>query len=1060
MISVRIPNEIRKYKEKIALGMTARQLISTCVALAICAPLAIFGGKVWGDDLNSWLVLIVGLPILGFGWFKINELPFEKFMALAIRYYFLVPNKRKTKNENFFHYCQREVKKQERQEKEKIKKKVREQAALEKTFLLMEAEQKGELDTFNVDDVELVTVKNYKMNNDNNKDKKNKKEKKQKVDKVIVEGEALKKKMAENPEYLPTKKENALLKKYNARLLQLRKKEVENGKKKVNKEIQKKKKRKTAKTNLPKTVAQTIGYIADFEEGLFQISENKYSKSFKMSDINFAVAKEEEQVAIFCKYGEFLNYFPEDMNVQITVFNRVVSVEEKEKDILYRMQGDKYDFHRKEFNEILRKQMGAGKNDIRQDKYVTVTLEADNPVEALIRFHKVEAEVIANLHKIGCQAEVMSTDERLHVLHDFFRRNNLGEFKINYDWVKKQGLSSKDYIAPQSFVFKDKYFKIDDVYCQAVFLTNLPASLQDEFFCELADNDFPVITSMNVRPIAQDKALRLIKKQITGMEANIIEAQKKAIKNGYSPDIISHDLTQNYSQGVEMLDDCTNKNQKVFLTTATLIISGNSREELANNVKTVAGTASKYTCQLQPLIFQQEEALNQTLPLGHNTLQVDRALTTESTAIFMPFEACEVFDKGGMYHGLNQITRNVILIDRKKMKTPSGFCVGSSGSGKSFACKLQLQNVLLNDSNSCALIIDPENEYGDFARAYGGEVINISSGSNTHINPLDMELGYSSDENDNNSNPLELKSEYILSIVECMLSVNGSKTGITPQQKSIVDRCITRAYAEYIAHNYDKAYTPTLEDLQKEFDKEAESGDADALAIAKGCEYYTRGGGKMFSHKTNVDYNSRCVVFNVRDLGTQLKQIALLITLDFVWNKMIANKEKGIWTYCFIDEIHTLFNNEFAANYIKQLYKRGRKYGLIITGITQNVEDLLRSECARGMIGNSDYLLILNQNQTDLELLAGLLKISESQMSYVARADNGSGLIFAEKVIVPFQNIFPKDNFLYELISTKFGEQSSENGLTVEQLVESYKRRRKVNEESESGSEKESLIAV
>lgn len=471
-----------------------------------------------------------------------------------------------------------------------------------------------------------------------------------------------------------------------------------------------------------------------------------------------------------------------------------------------------------------------------------------------------------------------------------------------------------------------------------------------------------------------------------------------------------------------------------------MMVNGKNLDELEEHCKAITSKARKFTCQLQRFDWQQEDAFKLTVPVGMlpKHLSVERALTTESTSIFIPFASQELFQAGGFYYGLNQISRNLILCNRTAMKTPSGFILGSSGSGKSFATKREILNVLLNDDKTSVLVIDPENEYGDFARAFGGTVIGISADSDNYINPLDMSLDYGLDENDDSNTDisnkkakaLQKKSDYLMSIIECMITVgNSNESIITPQQKTIVDRCVRKCYKEYLQHNFDESYLPTLLSLQDMLDEEKGNSE-DARQMAEGVEYYTKGSMNIFSHKTNVAYNNRFVVFNVRDLGSQLKQIALLIVLDFIWNRMITNFQSGIRTYCYVDEIHVLFHNEYSARFLQQLYKRGRKYGLVITGITQNMEDLLRSDMARGMIGNSDFIMMLNQAPEDLKILAPMLHISDAQMSYVSRADAGSGLLFAENTIVPFIDRFPNDSYLYKLMSTRFGENDS-----VEEIV-------------------------
>lgn len=1055
MITVRIPKEIRAYKEKLAFGLTARQMIATVIAIVICVPTYLYGRKFLSDDVVSWIIIAIALPCAGIGFVKKNGMPFEKYVWTIIKQQVLYPQKTNFKTDNFFRTAQNQAYKEDMAKvNPKKMKKYKQQATLERAFLIEEMEKKGgDLDMENLDD-NLLTVRkpqnNNKKKNDKNKKKKEKTVKKSKAQKVY---EDVEQKKQENPNYIPTKREGRMLLAYAKEVEKKRIAEIKKGEKDIAKKNNNMKKRRNAKSFIPKSTQDDLPYIADFDEGLFEVEPNKYSKCYLIKDINYLTAKEDEAVAIFCKWGEFLNYFSEEMNIAVVIDNRVVSINEQEQKVFYKLTGDDYDMHRKEFNKILKRQLVAGNNDIQQNKYVTVTIDADSPYEALLRFHKIDAEVINNLRKIGSDGTIMSTDERLSMLHDKMRKGREGEFKVDYNFLKEQGVSSKDYVAPSSFWFKQKdYFMIEDTYYRCMYINNLPASLSDEFINDLTDCEFPVITTLNIQPVAQDKALRIVKKQLTGMEANKIEAEKKAVRAGYSPETISHELKQSLNQGEELLDDMINKNQKMFFVTIMVMASGNSLDELNENSKILTSKARKYTCQLQVFDNQQRDAFKVILPMGvtpNNKLYVERTLTTESTSIFVPFASQELFQTGGFYYGLNQISRNLILCNRTKMKTPSGFILGSSGSGKSFACKREMLSVLLSDSKTGLLVIDPENEYGDFAKAFGGAVLSLSASSETYINPLDMDENYGLDDNDDpidtplpkkKEKALQKKTEYLMSIIQCMLADEDNRTTVTPQQKSIIDRAIRRTYEDYLEHDFDVEYIPTLINLQDELDKEKKTEDG--RLIAEAVEYYTRGSMNLFSHKSNIDFSNRFVVFNIRDLGKELKQISLLIVLDFIWNRMIANCQSKIRTYCYVDEIHVLFQNTFSERYLQQLYKRGRKYGLVITGITQDVEDLLKSDMARGMISNSDFIMMLNQNGDNLKLLAKMLNISEAQTSYVSRADAGSGLLFAEKTIVPFVDQFPTNSYLYTLMSTKFGEDSdSDIEDFIKQLLAEQKKR-------------------
>lgn len=1041
MIAVRIPEEIKKYKEKIMFGLNARQLICTILTLAICVPLYIFGKKYLSDDTLSWIIILIAMPTLAVGFLKFNGMPMEKFAIAFSKYSVLYPMKRKYVAENAFRYWQNQAIKEDSPKSGSERRKADDmalEASLERAVLIEEAEERGEND-FDAQKADLITVitisnngkspKNDKTPNDKNKKSEPVEKKKSRLQ---IEAEAIEEKIKKNPHYVPTNKENKIRTQWNLQVEKQRKQAVANKKKVVNKKNNELKKRRTAKTTIPKSTQQTIPYIADYEEGVFEVKPNKYSKVYSLRDVNYKTGRETEQEQMFCKYGEFLNYFSDDMNVAICIDNRIVSIQQQENQIFYAMTGDENDVHRVEYNNIMRRQIMAGRNDIQVEKFVTVTIDAPTPIEALLRFHKIDAEVIANLRRIGADAKVLSTEDRLSYYHDKYRKGRESEFNVDFDFLKSQGLSSKDYIAPTSIEFNKKYFTIEDNYYRVMHLTNLPASLSDEFLYDLCDNDFPVTTTLNIQPVAQDKGLRIVRKQLTGIEKDKIDAEKRAIKAGYSPETIQHSIKDAHAQAEALYDDMLNKNQKMFFVTITCMVQGDTLEELNENCKIVEGKARKITSQLLPLTYQQEEGYKITLPFGYTPqdICVERTLTTESTAIFMPFANQELFQIGGYYYGLNQISHNLVVVDRLRMKTPSGFVLGTSGSGKSFATKREILNVLLHDNVTGILIIDPENEYGDFCRAFGGTVLKISADSTVHINPMDMTEDYGLDEDDGDDTPMSAKkdkamkkkSDYIMSIVERMISVggNGDTTTITPTQKTIVDRCVYRCYKDFLDHDFDPSYTPTLIDLQNELDKEKDSPEG--RTVAEGVEYYTKGSMNVFAHKTNIDVENRLVVFNVRDLGDQLRQIALIIVFDFIWNRMIENKNRGVRTYCYCDEIHVMFQSYYSANFLKQLYKRGRKYGLCITGLTQNVEDLLKSEQARGMIGNSDFIMMLNQNSEDLKLLAGMLNISEAQMGFVTGADAGSGLLFAEKIVVPFVDRFPSDSYLYRLMSTRFGE--------------------------------------
>lgn len=1042
-ISVRVPDEVRKYKEQLVFGLTARQLICTVLALVICVPLFIFGKKILPEDVIAWAVILVALPLLAIGYINIQGLPMEKYAVAWFKFEWLFPRKRKYAIDNVYRDIQDRAIREEMPKSNKERKLLEKQRLAEnaeRIFLMYEAEQNGVKD-FDPNAEELLTVRkkgggsNNKGKGDNNK----KDEKKKKKTTTQIKAEEIQKKLDENPEYVPTAKDRKILQNYRTQLTKERKKVIENGKKKIKRTNQKLKKRRTVSTTVPKSVQKSIPILADYDEGVFEVQPNKYSKMYRLRDINYKIQQYEEGVTAFLRMAEFHNYFSEDTHYQIVIDKRVISKAEQERKIFFPYKGDKYDRHRKEYNnKILRRAIVRGHNDMMKEIFLVVTIDADDPFSAIIKFHSIDDSVKANVRAIGSTATPLTTDERLEYFHDKFRRGREGELHINYEWLKENAISSLDEIAPSFMHFDKEELEIDGYYYRTLYLTNLPASLSDEILDSLSDNNFPTTISLSVEPLAQDKALKLVLKQMTGIEMNKIDAEKRAIKAGYNPETIKHSIKDAYSHIMETYDDLLNKNQKLFFVSITAVVGGETLEQLDDNCNSVINKARKFNCQMNVFKIQQEEGWKMTLPFGYISTEtkVDRSLTTEALAVFMPFSTQELYQKGGFYYGLNNISKNLIIIDRTKLKTPSGFVLGTSGSGKSFATKRELLSVLLQNDTNQIIIIDPENEYTNWVRAFGGTTLTISSTSDTYMNPMDMSLEYGLEEGETletvaphiaMEKALKKKSEYILSIIEAMVSKSkgySSETEITPQQRTIIDRAVRKTYEEYVEHGFDAEYIPTLLDLQNVLDKEKASS-LDAKFIAEGVEYFTKGSVDIFSHKTNVKITNRLLSFEVRELTGTLRQIGLQIIFDYIWNRMTSGQAQNIKTYVYVDEVHVMFKTYTSADYLAQLYKRGRKYGLVISSMTQNVSDLLKSELAQGMITNADFIMMLNQSNAELALLAPLLNISDKQKTFVQGAKAGDGLIFAEKVIVPFTDEFPSDTYLFKLMTTKFDENLS-----------------------------------
>lgn len=775
----------------------------------------------------------------------------------------------------------------------------------------------------------------------------------------------------------------------------------------------KKEKSAKKKVRIPKTTQQSIPYSMAFEDGILFHGRNRYSKSFQFKDINYQVAKQEDQEEVFAKYCEFLNFFDNSVDLQITITNKNFNKDDFEDKLIIKGKNDELETFRTEYNTMLKKKIVGGKNEIKKDKFITVSIEGNSIDEARNTFLRIESETHNVFKRMGSSIVGLDLNQRLELLHDIYRVGQEGHFRYDPTEHKRKGLITKDLVAPDSFTFKRDHMIVGDKYARAIYVKDLPTFLNDKLLSEISDFSFNLILTMNIKSVDSVKALRIVKKQITGMEANKIEYQKRSLKNGYLEAFIPHELKHSLDEAKELLDDLINKNQKMFLTNILIVHFADSLDALNKDGKEIMNIASKFLCQIGTLHYQQEDALNSVIPFGLNLIKASRTLTTESTAIFMPFTNQELFQEDGMYYGLNAVSRNLIMFNRLSLKNPNGFILGTPGSGKSFAAKREMVNVLLNTDDD-VIIIDPEREYTRLVSNFKGEVIHISAGSKNFINPLDMTMDYADDDD-----PLLLKSDFILSLCEVIV---GGRYGLSPREKSIIDRCLKLTYHNYL-QTFSQQDVPTLYDFYEQL-KAQDDDEANQLAIA--LELYVKGNLSVFSNKTNININNRFVCFDIKDLGKQLKTMGMLIVLDQVWNRITLNRSKGKRTWIYLDEIYLLFANEYSANFLFELYKRARKWGGVPTGITQNVEDLLKSELARRMLSNSDFLMMLNQAPSDRNELADLLNISDTQLSYVTNSDSGQGLLFVGNAIVPFKDEFPRNTKLYKMMTTKVEEVTAE----------------------------------
>lgn len=763
-----------------------------------------------------------------------------------------------------------------------------------------------------------------------------------------------------------------------------------------------------------KSTQDTLPYICFCSEYIMCVDKNRFSKTYKFDDVNYTSASAEQQEAIFLAYCDILNGIDTTAELQVTVHNNKVNKKDFERKILLKPKNDGYNKYRAEYNDMLREKIMAGRNGISCNKYMTLTVTATDVEAAAQKIATIEVHLRMGFQKIGSALTPLNSNQRVRILADIFRGVNKEIRPISTGEFQRQ--AEKSLCCPDYFEFKNDYFMYDNSYARLLFIRQLPASLQDTILTNIAETNLNLIVTVNIAAVEPDVAIKTVKRQLTSMRSDQIKKNKKASQHGVFIDVTSDDHRHSMEEAEELLDDLTSKNQKMFLTNLVIMVIADSFNELEANTEKIIAVLNSNVCTTATAFLQQEECLASVLPIGNCKLDVRRTLITESTAVFMPFNTRELTQEGGMYYGLNAVNNNIIIFNRTNLINPNGFILGSTGSGKSFSAKREMLNVFLCTDDDI-IIIDPEREYTNLCHALNGEVIYISENSKSHLNPLEIVLTDDSDDD-----PVAGKYNFFLSFFETIMGT----AGIAPEQKTVIDNCLHQIYNPILAGQTD--VMPTLTDYFKvlgEFAKEK----PEARRLYNALELYVTGSMSTFAHTSNVNTDNRVVVYDIKELGKQLKSLGIMVVLENLWDRIVHNRLIGRRTRIYIDEIYLLFQNEQSANFLYELYKRARKWGGIPTGITQNVEDLLRSETGRSMLANSEFILILSQFASDRDTLAELLKIPEESMGFVTNAVSGSGLMFAGSYgITPFKDDFPRNTELYKLMTTRFGEADNSEG--------------------------------
>lgn len=799
----------------------------------------------------------------------------------------------------------------------------------------------------------------------------------------------------------------------------------------------KSKPKNTKQTNqkqpIPQNASASIPYYRVYDNGIIETVQGLFSKTYELATVNFKLANIEKQKTIATEYGNFLSSLDPSITAEISMINKTIDMQEFQDGLLLEMQADNLNEYREEYNDIILEKMSAAKNNLETYRYLTLSVSALDIIEATNKFQNIDMIVMDGVTKITkTDTKPLSTTERLELLNTIynqdatvplFQKRMIKGHEVeafSLENCAMQGISTKDVISPACIDFDTNSFKLDEVYGRSFFVVNYPTWIKGTILTDFADLPCNMITSVYFNTMPQEESIKMVRRQTTNINASIVEKQRRAGQRGISAELINPELEKDRIEAEDLLTDITKDNASLFTSTFLITVFASSEKELEDYTTQVKMIANKNMLTIKAANSQQEYAFNSSLPLGKNYIAVQQLMTTNTVSAIIPFDVSEVKDKGGMYYGLNASSKTMIIYNRKEEVNPNGCVLGMPGGGKSFACKREMDNALLGTQDE-VYVIDPEREYKVIAEELGGSVIKIANGSKVYINPFDLNIKNADDDND----PIKMKTDFIITLMEIMIA---GRFGLSPIKQSIIDRCVRTVYEPYLAYleqtgkSFDQEKAPTLVDF---YNVVSEEMHAEAQEMALSLERYVNGSLDVFAHKTNVDVNNRFTIYDIKEIGSGLKELGLQICLDHVWNKMISNFEEGKWTWFYIDEFYLIMQKESSANYLSQIWKRARKWKGIPTAITQNVEDMLKSEQGRTIINTSPFVMMLAQAPMNRAQLGGMFDMSPEEEKYIATTKPGMGILRVKDNLIPFDDNFPKDNKLYKIMTTKPDERGS-----------------------------------